>query len=783
MTAVLSVESEASNFFSVFKSFGFKLTIIFMLLVFVLIILSELAVFLGAPYFAGTSVYDQQEEQMIRIRLMCLAGVPLAALAAILVSRQITQPLQDLAAVAQKVEAGDFTSRSGARGTLETARLSDALNSMIERAQHLQETLENEVAARTQQLAEQHERAQSYLDIAGVMIIALDENGNVVLANKKACEILGFGERQVIGKNWFHHFLPERLREKVEQVFLGIMAGHFEPNGYYENPVLTCSGEERVIAWHNTLVRDESGRVIGTLSSGQDITAQKQADEALLASERRYRTLFELLTEAVFLVHPDGTVLDVNRAASELLGAPVEKIIGADVLPFYWNPADRAEFQRKLYEEGFVRDFEWRVKRKDGVQRICVMSSRLWKDRNGQTIAHVTAVRDVTEARSLQRQLLHAQKMEAIGMLAGGIAHDFNNVLTIILGFSDLLLAEKTSDHPEYEDLRKISHAARNGRDLVQRILTLSRKAEGKPRPVDLNREIRNAEKLLRRTIPRIIDIQLILANDLQTVNADPGQMEQVLLNLALNSKDAMPDGGKLVIETENITLGQEYCSTHLGVEPGDYVLLTISDTGEGMDKETLEHVFEPFFTTKKPGAGTGLGLSMVYGIVKQHNGHITCYSEPGHGTTSKIYLPIFTIEGQIDEPQIIEVPSGGQETILLVDDEEHIRELGKKSLARAGYTILTARNGEEALDLYRTKAREIDLVILDLIMPVMEGHRCFEELRKINPCVKVIIASGYSAHGSAKRTVEAGAKGFVRKPYNLSELLGSVRRVLDESE
>lgn len=783
MTPLPSVESKLSSFPSVFKGFRFKLLLAFMLLVFALIILIELVVFLGAPYFAATGFCDRRYEQTIRILLVGLAGMPLATLAAILVSRQITRPLQDLAAVAQKVEAGDFTTRAEARGTRETAMLSNALNSMLERAQLLQETLENEVAARTQQLAEQHERAQRYLDIAGVMFIALDENGNVVLANKKACEILGCGERQVIGKNWFRHFLPERLRDGVEQVFLKAMAGHFEPSGYYENPILTCSGEERIIAWHNTLLKDESGNVTGTLSSGQDITAQKRADEALIASEWRYRSLFELLTEAVFLVRPDGIVLDVNRAASELLGAPVEEIIGADVLPFYWDPADRKEFQRRLYKQEFLRDFEWRVKRKDGVQRICVMNSRLWKDKDGRMIAHVTAVQDVTEARSLERQVLHAQKMEAIGTLAGGIAHDFNNLLTVILGFSDLLLADKTPDHPEYEDLRKIGHAARNGRDLVQRILTLSRKAESKPRPVDLNREIRNAEKLLRRTIPRIIDIELILANDLQTVNADPGQMEQVLLNLALNSKDAMPDGGKLVIETENVTLGQEYSRTHLGVEPGDYVLLTISDTGEGMDKDTLEHVFEPFFTTKKPGAGTGLGLSMVYGIVKQHNGHINCYSESRHGTTSKIYLPVFTMEGQTDEPQVIEVPLGGRETILLVDDEEHIRELGKRSLAKAGYTILTANNGAEALELYRERAQEIDLVILDLIMPIMEGHRCFEELRKINPYVKVIIASGYSAHGPAKRTIEAGARGFVRKPYNLSELLGSVRRVLDERE
>jgi two-component system cell cycle sensor histidine kinase/response regulator CckA len=783
VTPLASVESESSSFFTVFNGFRFKLLLAFTLPVFALTVLIELAVLLGAPYWVATSLYEMEREQITHILLVSLAGTALAILAAIFVSRRMTQPLQDMAMAAQKGEAGDFCVRAAAGGARDTSRVSDAFNSMMVRVQHWHETLENEVAAGTQQLAEQHERVQRYLDIAGVMFIALDADGNVVLANKKACEILGCEESHVVGKNWFHHFVPKRLRAEVEQVFLRLMAGDLEPVEHYENPVVSSSGEERIIAWHNALLTDQSGHVIGTLSSGQDITAQKQAYEALIASEQKYRTLFELLSEAVFLVHPNGIVLDANRAASDLLGAPRSEIIGADVLPFYWNPSDRQEFKRRLYKEGFLRDFEWTVKRKDGVQRACVMNSRLWKDRDGNMVAHVTAARDVTEARSLQRQLLHAQKMEAIGTLAGGIAHDFNNLLTVILGFSDLLLADKTPDHPEYEDLQKIAHAARNGRDLVQRILTLSRKAESKPRPLDLNRGLRNAEDLLRRTLPRIIDIELILETSLRAVNADPGQIEQVLLNLVVNSKDAMPDGGKLVIETENITLDEEYSRAHVDVKAGDYVLLTISDTGEGMSKETLQHVFEPFFTTKTSGAGTGLGLAIVYGIVRQHNGHINCYSEPRQGTTFKIYLPVFTTSEQTDVPRALEVPLGGQETILLVDDEEHIRELCKRSLSQAGYTILTANDGQEALELYREKAVEIDLVVLDLIMPIMEGHKCFEELRKIDPAVKVIIASGYSAHGPAKRAVEAGARGFIRKPYNLSELLGSVRQVLDEGE
>ncbi len=248
--------------------------------------------------------------------------------------------------------------------------------------------------------------------------------------------------------------------------------------------------------------------------------------------------------------------------------------------------------------------------------------------------------RDVTEHLALSSQLLQAQKMEAIGTLAGGIAHDFNNLLQVTLGYSELLLAEREEDDPEYADLSRILQAAKNGAELVQRLLTFSRKVEPKPIPLDLNRRIVQVEKLLKRTIPKMIDIQMHLSDDLAEINADPIQMEQVLMNLAVNARDAMPDGGRLIIETRNVTLDDEYCRLHVGAGPGDCVLLAVSDTGHGMDKTTVEHIFEPFYTTKELGRGTGLGLAMVYGIVRQHEGFITCYSEVGRGTTFNVYFP-----------------------------------------------------------------------------------------------------------------------------------------------
>jgi nitrogen-specific signal transduction histidine kinase/ActR/RegA family two-component response regulator len=391
-------------------------------------------------------------------------------------------------------------------------------------------------------------------------------------------------------------------------------------------------------------------------------------------------------------------------------------------------------------------------------------------------------VRDVTHEKSLEKQLLQAQKMEAIGTLAGGIAHDFNNLLTVILGFSELLLIDKQPDDPEHSDLGKIAQSARNGADLVKRLMTFSRQAEMRPRSVDLNYVVRQAEQLLRRTIPRMVDIRLDLAHEPVTIFADPGQMEQMVVNLAVNAKDAMPKGGRLTIKTEAVSLDEEYCKKYADMAPGRCVLLTVSDTGQGMEKEVLERIFEPFFTTKRLGDGTGLGLAMVYGIVKGHGGHISGFTDPGRGTTFKIYLPLWETETETDSSRASELPTLGTETILLVDDEEFIRELGARILTRSGYTVLTARDGREALDIYHKEKDSISLVLLDLIMPRMGGRECLAGLLAIDPEVKVIIASGYSAEGIVKESAEAGTRGFVTKPFDQEKLLGTIRRVLDEN-
>jgi signal transduction histidine kinase/ActR/RegA family two-component response regulator len=446
-------------------------------------------------------------------------------------------------------------------------------------------------------------------------------------------------------------------------------------------------------------------------------------------------------------------------------------------------PETQTMINRVLAGESFS-GIETRRYTKEGKIIPVSISGAVLRDMDGNPVGSVINLRDISEQKNLEGQLQQAQKMEAVGTLAGGIAHDFNNLLQAIQGYTELLLMRKKEGESDWRELQEVIRASKRGAELTQQLLTFSRKVESKRRPLDLNQEVGELRELLERTIPKMIDVEFKLADNLKMVNADSAHLKQVLVNLAVNAKDAMAEGGKLLIETQSVTLDQEFCRRYAEVKPGDYVLFSISDTGHGMGKETLEHIFDPFYTTKEVGKGTGLGLAIVYGIIKNHEGYITCYSRPEVGTTFRIYLP--TIEPEAVPVDVLIAPEpeglarGGNETILLVDDEEFIRELGVDALGRAGYTVLTASNGENALELYRQERARIDLVILDLIMPGMGGSKCLEELLKIDPHTRVLIASGYSPDGPTKGALDIGAKGFVSKPYDTSQLLQLIREILD---
>ncbi len=552
-----------------------------------------------------------------------------------------------------------------------------------------------------------------------------------------------------------------------------------------EYRIITPDGKVKMIREVGYTNQDNAGNVIRLFGTAQDITDRKKAEDELRESERKYRDLVDGAPVGIFQSTIDGRVIGVNPAYAKMFGyaSAEEAALEIDNVAerMYVEPERRKKLiDLALRTGGFVKA-ENQYRKKDGSLFWGQLYFQVVRYRDGE-VKHIGGfVEDISDRKILEQQLLQAQKMEAIGTLAGGIAHDFNNLLQVILGYSELLLVDKREDDPEYADLSKILESARSGSELVRRLLTFSRKVESKPVPLNLNRSVDQAERFLRRTISKMIEIQLDLSGDLAEINADPTQMEQVLMNLAVNARDAMPDGGKLTVGTRNVTLDEEYCRIHAETRPGEYVLLTVSDTGHGIDKETIDHIFEPFFTTKELGCGTGLGLAVVYGIVKQHGGFINCYSEVEHGTTFNVYFP--AIESPI-EPEVQSsgvMPAFGTETILIVDDEDLVRELGARILSKAGYNVLTATNSREALDLFEKERAQISLVILDLIMPKMGGKECLKELRKIDPQLKVLIASGLSDAASVQESIKMGAKGFIYKPFKSKELLRQVRGVLDE--
>lgn len=364
--------------------------------------------------------------------------------------------------------------------------------------------------------------------------------------------------------------------------------------------------------------------------------------------------------------------------------------------------------------------------------------------------------------------------------MTGGIAHDFNNLLQAIQGYAELLLMRTKKETDSRKEIEAILRSAVRGSKLVRQLLTFGRKVESRPQLLNLNDQIEQVKDLLLRTIPRMIRMEFKLAPDLKTVSADPVQIEQVIVNLAVNAKDAMPDGGVLTVETSNAQIDDEYFRAHPALTPGEYVRLRISDTGQGMDPTVRDHVFEPFFSTKGLGDGAGLGLPMVYGIVTNHGGAIVWDSQRGAGTWFEIYLPARDGGGapevEASQPQLV----GGTETLLLVDDEDSIRELGKTMLSMLGYEVITAANGKEALEIFGTRMNEISLIILDLVMPEMSGTQCLERIIHMDPHAKVLIASGYLPDMDRIDTIAARAKGFVHKPYMLNEMLKTIRDVLD---
>jgi len=512
-----------------------------------------------------------------------------------------------------------------------------------------------------------------------------------------------------------------------------------------------------------------------------EIAERRASEDALKQSEARFRQIYDYAPMMMISLDRDRAIRSVNAKWLNEMGYSREEVLGSKIDLVLTEDCRKAfvDAFEKWWNLGEIHDASFQLVKKDGAIIDVLVDSVIIDDLVWGPVI-VSTIRDVTHELFLEKQLREAQKMEALGTLAGGVAHDFNNLLQIIFGYADLIMMRVPKESPNYRGIRAIREAARRGSDLVKQVLTFSRRVETNPRPLDLNHEVKKASRLLARAIPKMINIEVALAEDLKTIYADPIQVEQIILNLAVNAKDAMPEGGTLTLGTENVLLEGEYCRKCPEVNPGDYVCLSVSDTGHGMTPEVLEHIFEPFFTTKKPGEGTGLGLSTVFGLVKMHAGHISCDSKRQTGTVFRIYFPAIEQRVPWDVETTCEMPAFGTETVLLIDDEEMVRTWGTELLAHAGYTVLTASNGREGLELYRQRRSEISLVILDLIMPEMGGKQCLDALLHITPDLKAIVASGFPIDQKTKEFLESHARGIIAKPFHAKELLRVVRLVLD---
>ncbi|MFH1029119.1 MAG: PAS domain S-box protein, partial [Pseudomonadota bacterium] len=624
-------------------------------------------------------------------------------------------------------------------------------------------------------LTESEDRYRALVESSADHIFMLNPEGVYLASNHRCVQKKLENGESLVGRNVREFHAPDVARDYLERIPQVVSTGQ---SLSFEHEMQSPDGPH----WHldtlYPLVRDGQVWAVGGIC--RDITDRKVAEDTLRASEKKYRDLFESSIDAISIVTVDGRTVDANQAFFDLFGYSREKIIDQKISGLYVNPDDRRIFLEALKRNGFVRDLESLRRKKDGSRIACLVTAVAQRDKNGDITSIQCITRDVTAVRDLETQYRQSQKMEAVGRLAGGVAHDFNNMLSIIIGYADIALDKLSPSDPLFNDLKEIETAGRRSAELVRQLLAFARKQTIAPRVLDLNALISQSEKMMRRLIGEDIELKFVPAAELWKVKLDPTQLDQTLANLAVNSRDAVSGVGAITIETANVVFDQAYCDLHAGFVPGKYALLTFSDSGSSMDKETLEKIFDPFFTTKGEGKGTGLGLSTVYGIVKQNHGFINVYSEPGQGTAFKIYLP--RIEG---EPEAVAAPVDdrlltGTETILVVEDEEQILRLCRKVLESKGYKVIAAERPGEAIVLCEKHPGEIDLLITDVVMPTMNGRELKERIAALKPGIRVLYMSGYTADVIAYRGVLSEGTHFIQKPFSTNALARKVRDVLD---
>ncbi len=692
-----------------------------------------------------------------------------------LLERQIRETLGSPAGLAPEVQRLlDQVSEAYDKLDAERARAERVLRDELERLSELLKTSSETRGA----LYESRQRYQALTDNSPIGIFHSDTEGKTVYVNRAWCELTGLTEEEALADSWRTVLHPEDRARKLSE--WSVLIDHHQPIGGDQYRLLRRDGRTVWVEGYAVPLRGDDGRVVGYIGSIYDISGHKEAERIRRTSEERYRALFEQSHDVIYTSTIEGRFLDVNQAGVELFGyGSKEELLEADLgTTIYRDPADRELLVQELLDSGMVRAHELRLKTRDSRPLTVLASIQAVTDDTGNPVEFRGILHDVTETKHLERQLGHSQKMEAIGRLAGGVAHDFNNLLTAILGYSDLIRQDHADESVTALHAGEIRSVAKRGAALTQQLLAFSKRQRTEPRVLEVNRTVEDLRELLARLIGEDVDLRTELDSEAGTIEADPSQIEQILVNLAVNARDAMPGGGILTLTSQRIERLDD--PKYGDLAGGPWVRLAVRDTGSGIPDEALDKIFEPFYTTKPDGRGTGLGLATVYGAVQQNGGRILVDSSRGQGTTFEILLPASNASATDEEPEVQEeAPTAGHETVLLAEDEPAVRSLLKNALVRNGYRVLTAANGAEALEIARAENGSLRLLVSDVVMPKLNGIDLARAVRAENGAIRIVLLTGYAEDQTA---LEEVSDSLLIKPFAPQELARKARELLDAS-